>query len=126
MLSEVDFMTNVRNAIIRSVGIHIYWSWEVSNGRTVSSDEIQKLGFRGDFDGGLLFSVNGELHKGEVLIVKRSGTDHYSLYIGNVRFGIFVASLYEHKINDCDLGFHIDGRVAYDHEKSLEDSPVTV
>lgn len=62
-----------------TLGKPVLWSWGQDNLQAVSINGLKRIGIDGS--GGLLFSVNGALHKGEVL-VSPNGSDTYDVFIG--------------------------------------------
>ena len=79
-----EIAQTILNQINATADWSVIGSWGAHNWLTIGEGHIENLNHF--YLGGLLFTVNGHKHKGQVLVTL-AGNDTYTLTIGNLRKG---------------------------------------
>ena len=110
-MNPMEIAQTIQKQLIGTLGNSVVWSWGQSALQAMSGEQAQALGIE-DSIGALKFKVNGNHHKGHV-IVSLNGSDTYDVYIGTVRKNKLTIKAHEEDLFFDEFGEYIDQQVEY-------------
>ena len=99
----------IQQQLKATVGIEVVWSWGQNNLLAIGEDTLKSWSIDNGL-GGLMFTVQGHHHKGQVL-VSLNGTDTYDVFICNVANGEFTVVEKSEGMYFDEFGDWIDRKV---------------
>jgi len=99
----------IQSQLKGTVGQEVLWSWGQDKLMSVSDDTLSDWDIKHSL-GGLIFTVSGHHHKGQV-IVSLNGCDTYDVYIGKISKGTFAHTESQEGLYFDEIGQWIDIKV---------------